>query len=87
VPRPEAYFEPINWHRTALHELGHWSGHPPGLGATYRATLAPRCVRAASAASKAADYLLRFRPDPDEPVEVAKAADQLHASDQAIHAG
>ncbi len=25
VPRPEAYFEPINWHRTAVHELGHWS--------------------------------------------------------------
>jgi antirestriction protein ArdC len=23
VPRPDAYFEPINWHRTALHELGH----------------------------------------------------------------
>ena len=23
VPRPHAYFEPINWHRTALHELGH----------------------------------------------------------------
>jgi len=22
-----AYFEPINWHRTALHELGHASGH------------------------------------------------------------
>ena len=27
VPRPEAYFESINWHRTALHELGHWTGH------------------------------------------------------------
>jgi antirestriction protein ArdC len=26
VPRPDAYFEPINWHRTALHELGHWTG-------------------------------------------------------------
>jgi antirestriction protein ArdC len=26
VPRPEAYFEPINWHRTALHELGHYAG-------------------------------------------------------------
>jgi len=26
VPRPEAYFEPINWHRTALHELGHNAG-------------------------------------------------------------
>jgi antirestriction protein ArdC len=23
LPRPESYFEPINWHRTALHELGH----------------------------------------------------------------
>jgi antirestriction protein ArdC len=23
VPRPDTYFEPINWHRTALHELGH----------------------------------------------------------------
>jgi antirestriction protein ArdC len=22
VPSPDAYFEPINWHRTALHELG-----------------------------------------------------------------
>ncbi|MGA0531281.1 ArdC family protein [Hansschlegelia sp. KR7-227] len=27
VPPPMAYFEPINWHRTALHELGHASGH------------------------------------------------------------
>lgn len=26
VPPPNAYFEPINWHRTALHELGHASG-------------------------------------------------------------
>ena len=26
VPPPQAYFEPVNWHRTALHELGHWSG-------------------------------------------------------------
>lgn len=27
VPPPQAYFEPINWHRTSLHELGHASGH------------------------------------------------------------
>jgi antirestriction protein ArdC len=26
VPPPQAYFEAINWHRTALHELGHASG-------------------------------------------------------------
>ena len=23
VPPPQAYFESVNWHRTALHELGH----------------------------------------------------------------
>ena len=26
MPPPLAYFEPINWHRTAFHELAHWSG-------------------------------------------------------------
>jgi antirestriction protein ArdC len=31
VPPPQAYFEPINWHRTALHELGHASGHESRL--------------------------------------------------------
>jgi antirestriction protein ArdC len=25
VPPPQAYGEPINWHRTALHELGHYA--------------------------------------------------------------
>jgi antirestriction protein ArdC len=126
VPRPEAYFETINWHRTALHELGHWSGHPSRLGrdlsgnfgsALYakeelvaEMTSAFVCasfgivptvrhadyigswlevlrednraiVRTASAASKAADYLLAFRPDADEPVEVVNAPDRLHASE------
>jgi antirestriction protein ArdC len=31
VPPPAAYFEPINWHRTALHELCHASGHSSRL--------------------------------------------------------
>lgn len=31
VPRPDDFHEPINWHRTALHELGHWTGHPDRL--------------------------------------------------------
>ena len=31
VPPLAAYFEPINWHRTALHELTHASGHPSRL--------------------------------------------------------
>ena len=106
VPPPQAFFEPINWHRTAFHELGHWTGHSSRLardqagaprsksyareelvaemaGAFVCASLdiAPtvrhadylgewlsllredsRAIfRAASAASKAADYLLAFR--------------------------
>jgi antirestriction protein ArdC len=120
VPRPEAYFESINWHRTALHELGHWTGHPSRLardlsghfGSVLYAkeelvaeiTSAFVCaslgivptvrhadyigswldvlrednraiVRAASAASKAADYLIAFRPDTDNAVEPAMAVD------------
>ncbi|MYZ47884.1 ArdC family protein [Propylenella binzhouense] len=108
VPRPEAYFEPVNWHRTALHELGHWTGHPTrlardlsgGFGSEGYAkeelvaemTAAFCCaslgitptvrhadyigswlgvlreddraiVRAASSASKAADFILAFRPE------------------------
>jgi antirestriction protein ArdC len=116
VPRPDAYFEPINWHRTALHELGHWCGHPSRLArdlsgrfgsALYakeelvaEMTSAFVCAslgivptvrhadylgswldvlrednraidRAASAASKAAEYLLAFRIDTEAPVEAA----------------
>ena len=26
VPRPDDFHDPVNWHRTAFHELGHWSG-------------------------------------------------------------
>ncbi|MEO3434476.1 zincin-like metallopeptidase domain-containing protein [Inquilinus sp. CAU 1745] len=124
VPRPEAYFEPINWHRTALHELGHWSGHASrlardlsggfGSGKYAREELvAEMCaafccatlgitptvrhadyigswlevlredskviVRAASAASKAADYLLAFRPGPEQQVS-APADDKREAA-------
>ena len=32
VPPPEAFFEPVNWHRTALHECCHWSGASHRLG-------------------------------------------------------
>ena len=125
VPWPEAYFEPINWHRTALHELGHWTGHPSRLGrdlsghfgsALYakeelvaEMTSAFVCaslgivptvrhadyigawlevlrednraiVRAASAASKAADYLLAFRPDTNDALEAVTAVDQPDAT-------
>lgn len=114
VPRPDDFYEPVNWHRTAFHELGHWTGHDSRLardqtgsfgskpygheeliaemaGAFVCAALgiAPSVrhadyigswleiiredhraiLRAASAASKAADYLLAFRSE-----AVAKAA-------------
>jgi antirestriction protein ArdC len=124
VPRPEAYFEPVNWHRTALHELGHWTGHPSRLGRDLTGgfgskkyaqeelvaelTAAFACatlgivptvrhadyignwldvlrednraiVRAASSASKAADFLLAFRPGAESDVE-AVAVDELEAA-------
>jgi antirestriction protein ArdC len=31
VPDQSAFPEPINWYRTILHELGHWTGHPARL--------------------------------------------------------
>lgn len=108
VPPPAAFHEPVNWYRTALHELGHWTGHPSRLDRNQRgrfgsadyareelvaemasafacASLSIRptvrhadyvgswlavlredekaIFRAASAASKAADYLLAFAPE------------------------
>jgi antirestriction protein ArdC len=107
VPPPQAFFEPVNFHRTALHVLVHGSGHASRLnrdlsgsfgssaysreelcaelGAAYSCAalgIAPtvrhadyigswlkvlrednRAIfRAASQASKAADYLLAFLP-------------------------
>ena len=108
VPPPAAFFEPINWHRTALHELGHASGHSSRLKRDLSGSFGSRkyafeelvaeinaafccaalgivptvrhadylgswlevlrednraIVRAASLASKAADYLLGFLPN------------------------
>jgi antirestriction protein ArdC len=110
VPPPQVYFEPINWHRTALHELGHASGHPSRLGRDLGGAFGSKkyafeelvaemnaafccaslgiiptvrhadyigswltvlrednraVVRAASQASKAADWILGFLPDHD----------------------
>jgi antirestriction protein ArdC len=115
VPPPAAYFEPINWHRTALHELCHASGHKSRLnrdldgsygtkkyafeeliaelGAAFSCAslgIIPTVrhadyigswlevlreddraiVRAASQASKAADYLLGFAPELTEVASV-----------------
>lgn len=111
VPPPQAYFEPIDWHRTALHELGHASGHMSRLNRDMTGSFGSKkyafeeliaeinaafccaslgitptvrhvdyigswlevlrednraIVRAASQASKAADWLLAFLPDEAE---------------------
>jgi len=121
VPRPEAFFEPINFHRTAIHEVSHWAGAAHRLGrdlsgafgsALYAkeelvaemssafvcASLGIKptvrhadyigsgldvlrgddraIVRAASAASKTADYLLAFQSDDSKPVETVEIADE-----------
>ena len=125
VPPPQAYFEPINWHRTACHELAHWVGHQSRLardlsgsygskayareeliaemaGAFVCASLGivptvrhadylgswlevlreddRAIVRAASAASKAADYLLAFQPDRVEPVDANVTTSEVEAA-------
>ncbi|GGI34001.1 ArdC family protein [Bradyrhizobium guangdongense] len=116
VPPPQAYFETINWHRTALHELGHATGHPSRLNRDQSGSFATKkyafeelvaelssafgcaslgivptvrhadyigswlevlrednraIMRAASQASKAADYLLGFVPDSIQPASLA----------------
>lgn len=108
VPPPQAYFEPINWHRTALHEMGHATGHPSRLARDFSGSFGTKkyafeelvaeitaafccaslgivptvrhadyigswlevlrednraIVRAASQASKAADWLLAHLPE------------------------
>lgn len=122
VPPPQAFFEPVNWHRTALHELGHWTGAAHRLKRDLSSdfgtkryaqeelvaemTAAFTCaqlsitptvrhadyigmwldvlreddraiVRAASKASRAAEYLLAFAPEVQADaadVELADAA-------------
>jgi antirestriction protein ArdC len=114
VPPPQAYFEPINWHRTALHEMGHATGHASRLGRDFSGGFGTKkyafeeliaeissafccaslgivptvrhadyvgawlevlredsraIVRAASQASKAADWLLAHLPDDSTDVE------------------
>ncbi len=44
VPPPRAYFEPINWHRTALHELACDGGIPRASTATKADHTAPRSM-------------------------------------------
>src|SRR5262249_7846593 len=129
VPPPQAYFEPIDWHRTALHELGHGCGAPHRLnrdltgsfgsrtygfeGLVAEVTAAVCCaalgivptvrhadyigswldvmresnraiVRAASLASKAADYLLGFLPGDGEAVVDAEAQTAVRRSPAAV---
>jgi antirestriction protein ArdC len=84
VPPPQAYFEPINWHRTALHEelvaemnaafccasLGivPTARHADYVGSWLEVLREDNraIVRAASQASKAADFLLGFLPSDKE---------------------
>jgi antirestriction protein ArdC len=125
VPPPQAYFEPINWHRTALHELGHATGHHSRLNRDLSGSYGTKkyafeelvaelsaafgcaslgivptvrhadyignwlevmrednraIVRAASQASKAADYLLSFVPDPVASASAHSAAGECEAA-------
>lgn len=142
VPRPDDFFDPVNWHRTAFHELGHWVGGPTRLNRDQSGTFGSvaygkeelcaeltgafvcaalgitptvrhadyigswleiiredscAILRAASAASRAADYLLAFRPevgvaandddpDPDPDCAMALTATQLTGLNRGVAA-
>jgi len=120
VPPPQAYFEPINWHRTALHEIGHATGAPHRLNRDLLGVFGSKkyafeeliaeisaafccaslgivptvrhadyvgawlevlrednraIVRAASQASKAANYILGYLPEDDHPMPAAAVGD------------
>ena len=120
VPPPQAFFEPINWHRTALHECSHASGAPHRLNRDLSGAFGTKkyafeelvaeisaafccaalgivptvrhadyigswaevlrednraIVRAASQASKAADFLLDFLPASDRLIAVTSHDD------------
>ena len=125
VPPPQAYFETINWHRTALHELGHATGHVSRLGRDLSGSVGSKkyafeelvaeinaafccaslgtaptvrhadyigswlevlrednraIVRAASQASKAADWLLAFASqDVQQTIEAEPSCDRTVA--------
>lgn len=125
VPPPQAYFEPINWHRTALHEIGHASGAPHRLNRDLSGSFGSKkyafeeliaemnaafccaslgivptvrhadyiaawlevlrddnraVVRAASQASKAADYILSFLPEDARPLPAPAHTDEREAA-------
>ncbi|WP_333665277.1 ArdC family protein [Parvibaculum sp.] len=124
VPPPQSYYEPINWHRTALHEIGHASGHQKRLNRDLSGSFGSKkyafeeliaeinaafccaslgivptvrhtdyigswldvmredsraIVRAASQASKAADWILSFLPDADSSAVGADLIDRRAA--------
>jgi antirestriction protein ArdC len=76
VPPPQAYFEPINWHRTALHELGHATGHASRLGRDFSGsfgTKAQRRSRGARAGCASGLGPATTRPGGREPVHGSDA--------------
>ncbi len=124
IPPPQAYFEPINWHRTALHELAHAVGHVSRLNRDLTGTFGSKkyafeeliaeigaafccaslgivptvrhadyigswlevlrednraIVRAASAASKAADMILGFEGGPESNDTALRGCDEFEA--------
>jgi len=124
VPPPQAYFEPINWHRSALHEIGHASGHHSRLNRDFSTSFGTKkyafeeliaemsaafccaslgivptvrhadyigswlevlrednraIVRAASQASKAADWILSFLPEAETTDTGVEAIDRRAA--------
>jgi antirestriction protein ArdC len=64
VPPQQAYFEPIDWYRTVLHELGHLSGHSSRLNRDFSGPArnsSLNCAQLSSAPSSVSSRLFAMR--------------------------
>src|SRR5205814_8656181 len=67
VPPPSAFFEPINFHRTVFHELGHHSGHSSRLNRDLSGTFgSPSYARARNRAAQLAQRSLKYTGRPSD---------------------
>jgi antirestriction protein ArdC len=90
VPPPQAYFEPINWHRTALHEAAHASGAAHRLDRDFSAKWTRHALAMEEATAELtasfllADLGIAHEPRPDHAAYIASWLQLLKDEPRAI---
>lgn len=88
LPPHQAFREPVNWYRTALHELGHWTGHADRLDRDQKGAFgSERYAREELVAELAAAFTcasLHIQPTVRHADYIANWLDVLRGDDHAI---